>query len=850
MFLLLQLAKQEIFGHKKFSIFFILNVSLGLIGFISLDGFKNSFQSHLKENSKELLTADISVSARRMLNSDEKEKSYKLLPPGTQTTGVVSLYSMVAGKDLSRLVNIKVIDKLFPFYGAISLKQAGPISSESEKTILNKPQVWVYQEILDQLNVKVGDQLKVGNQDFEIADVIVDDVAVNFSGVSFAPKIYLGLPFIEQTGLIQKGSTLWNTLYFKLPPSASAETYADLLNNELDAPGIRVNSHENKGQNTGRLISYLMDYLGLVALAGFFLAALGVAYFYFSYFAKRLKDLTILLTLGLSPAQVAGIFILQVVFLGVCAASFSLLIAYALIPFFPGLFATLFDAQIAPSISFHTVLVSFLMSIIGTLLICYPLIRKIHTLKPATLFQEHANLSIPFSPADFISFIPAFICYWGLAIWQANSWIVGSSFAFGFVGAGLVFTLLYLGLVKLIGNQPSRIKNLSTSMALLYLTRKPFHSLVAFLAISLGVMLLNIVNQTKESLQGELESPESIELPSFFMFDIQDDQVAPLTDFLSSHGSTLASPSPLIRARLETVNGKPYTKPDLNDQPMTREEEQEQRMKNRGFNLSYRQDLSSSESIIKGKPFEKRASFDDPVQISVEVRFAERLGLKIGDTLNFDIQGVEVEGTIVNLRKVKWSSFQPNFFVQFQDGVLNEAPKTWVASVPQINDKDLKQLQVDLVKSFPNISIIDVARLVEKIIAITERMGLILNLMALLSLIIGITILFSICHYQGKLRQWDLNLLKILGSSFWLLRRSFYLEFGLLCLIASTLGALSAILLTYLLARNVFDNIFTLNTAVPALSVLGLTLIGILTAHLSISGVISKPSISLLSKED
>lgn len=850
MLLLLKLAKQEILGHKKFSLFFILNVSLGLIGFISLDGFKNSFRDHLKKNSKELLTADISVSARRMLKQQELDISAKVLPLESKKTSVISLYSMVAAQGSSRLVNIKAIDHAFPFYGQIALEKSGLISSKTSKTIVQKPQVWVYREILDQLGLKVGDQIKIGTESFKVADVITEDVAVNFSGVSFAPKIYIGMEFITQTGLIQKGSTLWNTVYFKIPQTESAEQYAEALNTALDTPGVRVNSHENKSQNTGRLISYLMDYLGLVALAGFFLAALGVAYFYFSYFAKRLKDLTILLTLGLGPKQVAGMFILQIIFLGICAATFSLLIAYSLIPFFPSLFATLFDAEIAPSISSQTILVSFLMSIIGTLLICYPLIRKIHTLKPAALFQEHANLSIPFSPKDFASFIPAFLCYWGLAIWQANSWIIGSSFAFGFVGAGLVFTTLYLGLVRIAGDKPSHIKSISTSMALLYLTRKPFHSLVAFLAISLGVMLLNIVNQTKESLQGELESPQTVELPSFFMFDIQDDQVSPLDMFLQSQGSKLASPSPLIRARLETVNGEPYTKPDLDDQPMTREEEHEQRMKNRGFNLSYRQELSKSETLIKGEPFTKRKSLDDPIQISVEVRFAQRLGLKLGDVLKFDIQGVEIEGSIVNLRKVRWSSFQPNFFVQFQDGVLNEAPKTWVASVPQIKNIDLKKLQVDLVNTFPNISIIDVDRLVEKIISITERMGLILNMMAILSLIIGITILFSICHYQGKLRQWDLNLLKILGSSFWLLRRSFYLEFGLLCLIASSLGALSAILLTYLLASSVFDNIFTLDIITPTLSVASLTLIGIVTAHFSISSIISKPSVSLLSKED
>src|SRR5690606_33719544 len=153
------------------------------------------------------------------------------------------------------------------------------------------------------------------------------------------------------------------------------------------------------------------------------------------------------------------------------------------------------------------------------------------------------------------------------------------------------------------------------------------------------------------------------------------------------------------------------------DDALTREEERANQMRSRTYNLSYRGELAPSETIVAGKPFSGSYSVgsNEIPEISVEERFAERIGLKLGDVMGFDIQGVPIAGKIVNLRRVRWTSFHPNFFVQFQPGVLDDAPKMFVAAIPGDQTTDNVKLQTAIVTAFPNVSVIDVSNAIERI---------------------------------------------------------------------------------------------------------------------------------------
>jgi putative ABC transport system permease protein len=341
---------------------------------------------------------------------------------------------------------------------------------------------------------------------------------------------------------------------------------------------------------------------------------------------------------------------------------------------------------------------------------------------------------------------------------------------------------------------------------------------------------MNLLPQLKVSLKQDLVAPENLKLPSLFMFDIQDEQLDPLKQFLASKNLSLQQLSPLIRARILKVNGTAFERAEEEGQFQTREEENKARFRNRGVNLSYREKLTESETLKEGRDFS--GVFDPnsgkPAEISVEAKFAEQMGFQLHDKLVFDIQGIEIEGEIVNFRNVKWNSFQPNFFIQMQPGVLDEAPKTWLTSIASLPREQVNRLQTDLVRQFPNISMVDVHRVIEKVLEVSDQMSWSLELMAALSLFAGFVVLFSIASYEVRRRSWDLNLLKIFGASQKSLFQYLLAEFGLLGFLSSFFGVLVSLVLSYVLSRIFFEGTYQFDLTWPLASLVMVTLLSIL----------------------
>jgi putative ABC transport system permease protein len=222
------------------------------------------------------------------------------------------------------------------------------------------------------------------------------------------------------------------------------------------------------------------------------------------------------------------------------------------------------------------------------------------------------------------------------------------------------------------------------------------------------------------------------------------------------------------------------------------------------------------------------------------------MNFKVGDVLSFDVQGVEIQGQIYSLRKVKWNSFQPNFFIQFQSGVLDQAPKTFLMSIPAMGDAQKTQLQNEMVKDFSNISMIDVHRTLEKIFDLADKMSWSLQMMALLSIFAGLIVLYSVSSHQVRARRWDINLFKIMGASPESLQLNLLFEFGLLGLTAAILGLLLSLLGTAALSQYLFEATPIFDLKMIPLTLLGVPALCLLVAWLAGRQVLSETPASLL----
>jgi len=821
----LKLSLRDFRNQPWFFLFFILNFGIGLTGLVTIDAFKEGTQASLRQNSKEYLSADMALSARRRLTEKEiqiaqnyfQEKQVTSIQEGQ----LLEFFTMAASGQSSRLVQLKAIDQTYPFYGKMFLRRGGIVSEGSEKEINSGKKAWVYPELLEQMKLKVGDKIKVGLLEFEISDVIEEDSTQTFRLASLAPKIYIGYRYAEETGLIQYGSTLSEVRLYKFESHEGSDVLKKELLARYEDPAVQVSSPSDAEEESGRVVGYLNDYLGLVSLVGLFLAMIGGAYLFRSYLNIKIRSMAIMNVLGLDFQKAFWLILFQLLVLSLFAALLSFGFSIFFIPFIQKLAGEFVTAKVQANLQVKSLFLILFISFLCTLFLSLPYLKALSRIQTAELLQETVRLNLPIRTSDYFYFFPLILFYFSLCIFLANSYKVGSLFFLTFaVSFGLLFLLVILSLrffsflTKFVG--------LSFRQAVLYVTRKRSNSVPAILSLSVAALLFNLIPQIKMGLLQEFQLQEGTKIPSLFLFDIQEDQVEKVKQVVTAEKLEISHLSPLVRARILFVNGQPFEK-TMKDNIIfkTREEETEARFRNRGFNLSYRDRLSSSEKITAGTFPKDQFKSDGQKQpeISLEQKFSERLGLKIGDFLKFDVQGTEVEGVVTSLRSVKWNSFQPNFFVLFQHGVLEEAPKTWLASIGKMGQTQKNSLQNKITEAHPNISIIDVERVTSRILDLITKMSFVLQFMSFLSLMAGIFVIYSISKEQAQARRWDLNMNKILGlDAKGIIRQNIYESF-LIGILSSTVGVLLSILVAAFLSYFIFEGIFLPDLFWPFLSI-------------------------------
>ena len=847
--MLLRLAIRELLRSWRFGLFFVFNLSLGLTGFVSLQAFNGSVQNELKKNAKSILSADLAVSARRELTDAEAKLMNEALPAGTKQGRIYEFFAMMNSAKGSRLVMVKAIDASYPFYGSLLLHSGVRIEAGSAKEIINNHQAWIYPELQSQVGLQVGDEIQLGKLNLKVADVVDKDETQTFRGASIAPRIYVNVALLPESGLIQLGSTFSQATLFKLPENVDGNLIKDQMYQKLTDAQISVDTPQSAGEDSGRQLGYLSDYLGLVAIVALFMSALGAAYIYRMFLSSRMKEIAILRSLGLQSLQAVGVYVLQASLLGLLATVPTVLLSEIVLPLLTKLLGSFTPFDLQPSVTWETWLLCLMMAVFGSFVISLPFLMKIYDLKAAKLFSEE-KFSIGESQVRLWSYLPGLLMFYGLSVHQSHSWKTGSIFAGAMIVVITILVLMGYVTLKFAGV----LKGLNRwylKFSFLGLSRRAGASLAVFVALGLGALLVNILPQLKNTLQAEFTIEKGSEIPSLFMFDIQDEQLQGVQDVLTSHQVKTLGVSPLVRARILKVNGQDYERKIEAQGFKTREEEREARFRNRGMNLSYRDQLSASEEITKGRPM--GAAFDPSTQkyadLSVEERFAERMGLKLNDILVFDVQGVEVEGQVVNLRKVKWTSFQPNFFVLVQSGVLNEAPKTFIAAIPMLSEAKRNEVQNALASKFANVSVVDVVRVVNEILKTAEKMSWSLELMAYLALVTGYIVLFSIVRSQIKQRRWEMNMLKILGASHREVAGFILAEFSFLAFVSSFLGAFLSVGVSYGLNRYLFEGGFQFSFIQPLLSVLIITGISLLIAFLASADIVKESALSILREE-
>ena len=282
--------------------------------------------------------------------------------------------------------------------------------------------------------------------------------------------------------------------------------------------------------------------------------------------------------------------------------------------------------------------------------------------------------------------------------WKAGSAQLGAIILGGIAGTAMVLAGIAWLLLRWLKKARQGLRG-PWRYGLANLSRHQGMTLTQVSALGLGLMALLLLLFVRTDLLSRWQQTLPADAPNRFVINVQPEQVDGVKAFAKAQGLTAPILYPMVRARLQAVNGKPVTGADYAEAG-----ERAQRLAEREFNLSSMAGFGEDNKLTAGKLW--AADHTGDPELSVETEFAETLGWKIGDSIRFDIAGSPLEARITSLRKVEWESFKPNFFVVVSPGGLEGHSASYISAlhVPQAKLSAMDSL----VREFPNLSVIDI----------------------------------------------------------------------------------------------------------------------------------------------
>ncbi len=826
-----KLALRQLRGSRSRVTLLLVCIALGVAAQVAISSFVSRLNRHLTAEARNLLTADLEILKRTALSVEESRELTEALPKGARRQDMISFVTMAAAVwgNASRLVELRAVGPDYPYYGSAGVQEQGRVVESMRKLSDETPFVYVQPELLAQMNLREGDNLRIGRLDFKIAGVVTQEPGLGAGIFSLGPRIFIGIRHLEKTQLIQTGSRAQYVTQIALENPESAEALSENLKNiwELPArrgrgftealgtgPGITVRTPKDRQSQMSRSFERLADFLRLASLVALLLGGIGVGSVMRSFVQDNLESAATLRTLGATEKQILGIFLLQAAGAGAAGSLLGGIIGTAAQNAFSFFFSGLFPVPIRPGLDWSSIAAGIGFGTAASLYFSLLPILRIKGLKPVSIFRNDPPSAPPLAYRAAILLGGAILLAL-CAMAESRSVPLGLLFSGSILGCCAIMVALARFIVPAIAS--IRAPRFAIRHALSNLARPQLHFQSVIVTLGVAALLLGFMTIYQHSLTEEIRPRHGTDaLPNLFVIDVQDDQMDALKKYFENNHVSGAQFHPMITARYRSSDVRRFAADTLK----TRERETSDYMRDREQNLSYRDHLSPDETILQGRWIDIQSPGPE---VSLEESFAKRIGAKLGDPVTFDVQGVLIRATVTSLRRVRWTSFKPNFFILMTPSALADAPKTWVGAVSGLSTEQIGSVQRDLVRLFPNFTIFDVAEGGKKLLKILSSIHGAMRSVALFSVLAGLVVLAGLALTTARQRREEATLLKLLGAGPGTIFLSTLTEFFLWGAISVSIGLGLAIGLSW----AVLAGYFNMTPAVPwlQLSVVGTVMI-------------------------
>jgi putative ABC transport system permease protein len=725
----------------------------------------------LAQQANILLGADLVVISDHPLDAVVEREA---LRRGLQTAHTVSFPSMVLHGERAQLAEIKAVSRGYPLRGQLRVA-VRPFAADRVSVDIPEPgTAWLDERLFAQLDDSPGGNLEVGKSRLAAAAVLTQEP--DRAGVLFgiAPRLLMNLADIPATGLIQEGSRVTYRLLVA-GETRSVESFRTWLAARLKR-GERLEGVADARPEIRAALTRAERFLGLAALTSIVLAAVAVVMATRRFMARHLDNCAVMRCLGAPQRLILRLYLYQFILLGLAASLVGCGFGYAGQMILSQRLGSLISAEL-PLPSLLPAVQGMLIGMVTLLGFSLPFLQQLKYVPALRVLRRELG---PPRRFGLLGFALGLAGISGLVLWQAGDVRLGGYVLAGLGAAILFAALLALLLIRALSGV-RRQAAASWRYGLANIARRAGGSVAQVTAFSLGMLVLLLLTVVRGDLMQSWQSTLPADAPNRFIINIQPDQVQPLREFLQ--GRHIATPGlyPMVRGRLLAINGKPVVTGDYSD-------ERAQRLVEREFNLSWAGRLPADNQIVAGRWW--ASDGHGAAQLSVEEGIAGTLGIKLGDSLSYSVGGATFRARVANLRKVDWDSFHVNFFVIASPGVLDNFPASYITSfhLPTAQGRLLDEM----VKTFPNLTVIDVAAVMNEVRAIMDRVAGAVEFVFLFTWLMGFTVLYAAIAATRGERIYEAAILRTLGASRRQLLLGLFAEFagiGVLSGLAAALGA-------------------------------------------------------------
>ncbi len=778
-------------NYKKISsIIVTLFISLFILSAIFT--IEDSLKKELNDNAKVLLGGDLEIDYNRNqgdLNLVNKVKEFSTVSQMIEFSTMLSTTGREKNKSL--FTRIKTVDEKYPLYGEIVYEpeDAYERMQKEPKTIL------INESLSKTLKIKINEKVKVQDQSFIVVGIIksVPDVS---GFVAFGDWALAGKQTLEILKLNGIGSFLNYEYKVKFKQSDDPEKVESKIKDIFkDDQKVKLRFPENSASGLKRIINNFSQFLSLVSISAMLIAGIGIANTLLSFINQNNMSIAVRKAVGFYSGNIKALYYLQLLILLFIITVISYGSSFLIVPIADKYLSDGLGLNVYPKFSMINFIKIFIVGLLVLIIFSIPTISSIDQVKASNLFRNvFQNLQFYYSKKSVIlSFI--------LLSFLVLLFTLGSerpSYSLGYFLAFFVCLIVFFLLSKIIIYLLKKfnfISNISLKVSIKNITQTKSITPITIMSLGLGVTLLLTLALVGTNFKREIARSIPDIAPDYFFVGIQKGEKKKFEEGVyKMNPDANIEIVPMVSSGIVKINGvnpNSYIKPDNDSYWVIGSERRS----------SWVENIPIDNPILKGEWWD--LSKPNQLQISLDAKVAKDFNIELGDIFTLNIYGREIDGEIVNFRDVDYRDLSINFAMLFNPQFAKKIPHEYLATAKFKNPDNFDETK--MLEVLPSLSMIKIADYLNKVTSVLNKVFIAVTLISGVTIVIGLIVISSAIMVQGKVKEYQNLVFKILGFSKKEIVFSSLIEFMIIFMSVILIAIFFSVIGSKFIMENIFE---------------------------------------------